>query len=134
MPRSLATAFAAREELNSRPGVDSANGNFWRIVARNHDAMEKHKPEGDYRAVVFVHFVGEPEPLHVGAVQSDRRTGLLMFQSSPVGGDDPEHFYPSDRYVFCEPSQVARVEIAYVKPKPRHPLGFSVTETDGDAA
>jgi hypothetical protein len=74
--------------------------------------MEEHKPEGDYRAVVLIHFVGEQEPLYAGFVQSNRRTGLLMFQSSSVGGDDSEHFYPTDRFVFYELSQVARVEIA----------------------
>jgi hypothetical protein len=113
--------------------MDSADGDFWRIVALNRDSMQEHKPEGDYRAVVFVHFFGEREPLYVGAVQNSRRTGLLMFQSSPAGGDDPEQAYPSDRFVFCEPSQLARVEIAYVKPKPKHPLGFSVSETDESA-
>ena len=114
--------------------MDSADASFWRTVARNYDAIEEHKPAGDYRAVVLIHFVGEQEPLYAGLVESNRRTGLLMFQSSPLGGDDPEHFYPTDRFVFCEPSQVARVEIAYVKPQPKHPLGFTVSDTDVDEA
>jgi hypothetical protein len=83
---------------------------LWQIVARNYEALKEHAPEG-HIALVFVYFVGDPTPLPVGVVESSRSHAWLLFHSLIEGKDEPDKFYPTDRYVFAAESQLSRVEI-----------------------
>jgi hypothetical protein len=98
---------------------------FWRTVARNFQGMEQHAPEG-YVARAEVLLQGDPEPLPIGVVHSRAGDPWLLFEL-PHG--DPDLAHPNDRLVFAHESQVARVEIRYVRESER-PLGFKVHATE----
>jgi hypothetical protein len=101
---------------------------FWRTVGRNYTSLEANPPDG-HVPQAEVHLVGEQVPVPVQVVESQRTHSWVLLHSIVEGEDDPGAAHPSDRYIFVEQSQIARVEIRYVR-KGRTPTGFSVRAGD----
>jgi hypothetical protein len=106
----------------------SDSHSIWRTVETNVRAMTENAPPG-HVPVVDVFIDGAAAPVRIGVVTTRRDRTLLMLQSGEEGRDDPDNFYPSDRFVFFHPDRVNRVEIGFER-EGRGKTGFSFEQGD----
>jgi hypothetical protein len=106
----------------------SDSHSLWRTVGNNFGAMTENAPPG-YAPVVDVFIDGAAAPVRVGVVTTRRDRTLVMLQSGDEGHDDPQNFYPSDRFVFVRPERINRVELSFER-EGKETIGFSFQEGD----
>jgi hypothetical protein len=120
--RRIAFEGEARSSLS---GV-SFDHRLWHNVKLNYESLEANAPEG-YVPQVEVYVGGDPMPIPIGVVEAHRTKGWVLLHSLTEGRNDPNKMYATDRYVFVEDREIARVDIRFVR-EGKFPIGFHVRE------
>jgi hypothetical protein len=101
---------------------------LWHIVKLNYESLEANAPDG-YVPQVEVYVGGDPLPIPIGVVETHRERGWVLLHSLTEGRNDPSKSHATDRYVFVEEREIARVEIRFVR-QGKFPIGFQIREAN----